>query len=218
MNTFKEQSSAEDQKETGRIEAFSDGVFAVAITLLVLNIQPPKESFLQDKDLLGYLGTQLPNYLAFLTSFATIGVMWVNHHKLFTYIKRSDNTLLLLNLLLLAIIVFIPFPTALVAEYIVHTDQHTAVVLYGVTFFLMALCFNLLWRYASHNNRLIDPKADPQAVRDITAQYRFGPLIYLVIIVIGFFYAPASVGAALLLTIFFAVPGRKKPSALAVKQ
>src|SRR5579872_5939855 len=142
----------EELKETGRIEAFSDGVFAVAITLLVLNLQPPKP--LQES-LLIWLGQQWPAYLAFMTSFATIGVMWINHHRLFTYITHSDSTLMALNLLLLMLIVIVPFPTALLAEYIAATDpqfawdQHIAALLFNGTYVLLALCFNMLWRYST---------------------------------------------------------------------
>ena len=84
-----------DDKETGRLEAFSDGVFAVAITLLILNIQLPTKSFAKDEDLFfTYLLNLWPAYLAFVASFATIGIMWINHHRLFTYIKRTDTILI----------------------------------------------------------------------------------------------------------------------------
>ncbi len=202
-----------DEKETGRLEAFSDGVFAVAITLLVLNIQPPPHDALpkNSEKLLGFLGSQWPIYLAFVTSFATIGIMWVNHHRLFTHIKRTDNTLLLLNLLLLLVIIFVPFPTALMAEYITQPDQRVAVVLYSGTFLLMAVCFNFVWLYASRKNRLLDPNANIQEVNAITGQYRLGPLFYVITFVLAFFLPMASVVLELLLAIFFAVPGRKRP-------
>ncbi len=205
---------AEDTKETGRLEAFSDGVFAVAITLLVLNIQPlPVHDPLihQNGKLLDFLWGLAPNYLAFITSFATIGIMWVNHHRLFTHIKRSDNNLLLLNLLLLLVIVFVPFPTALMAEYIAQPDQGIAVLVYSGTFFLMAICFNIVWLYASHENRLLDPNSNKQEVRAITGQYRFGPLFYVVTFALAFFLPLVSVVLQLLLAITFALPGRKRP-------
>src|SRR5437870_4075423 len=132
-----------EEKETGRLEAFSDGVFAVAITLLILNIQPPSLStpnLLEDGPLLDFLGKQWPMLLAFATSFFTIGIMWINHHRLFTHIKRIDNTLLVLNLLLLLVIVFIPFPTALVAQqYAAHPGQHVAAALYSGTNVILAI-------------------------------------------------------------------------------
>src|SRR6266576_5814975 len=138
-----------EDKETGRLEAFSDGVFAVAITLLILNIKILPDDVLTNGNFWGKsgLGGQLPALLAFVTSFFTIGIMWINHHRLFTHIKRTDTGLLLLNLLLLLIIVFIPVPTALLSEYIVLPNDHVAAIIYSGTNVLLAICFNLLWRY-----------------------------------------------------------------------
>src|SRR5215471_15789713 len=125
-----------EEKETGRLEAFSDGVFAVAITLLVLTIKipgidMPASHLPNDAQLWPMVLNEWPMLAAYITSFATIGVMWINHHRLFTHIKRTNTILMLLNLLLLLVIVFIPFPTALVAEYLGRTDQHVAALLYS---------------------------------------------------------------------------------------
>jgi uncharacterized membrane protein len=199
-----------EEKETGRLEAFSDGVFAVAITLLVLNLHLP-DALKDDNFLRGELFAQWPAFAAFVTSFATIGIMWINHHRLFTHIKRVDTPLMLLNLLLLMIIVFVPFPTALLAEYTVQLNQHLAAFLYCGTLLVLAICFNLLWRYAAYKNRLLDKKADPEAVQAITRQYRFGPLFYLIAFGLAWVYVPASIAANLLLALFFALPGRKPP-------
>ena len=185
-----------EEKETGRLEAFSDGVFAVAITLLVLNLHLPGAS-LSDGDLGGQIFAQWPTFAAFVTSFATIGIMWINHHRLFTHIKRVDTPLMLLNLLLLMMIVFVPFPTALLAEYTVQPNQHLAAFLYCGTFIVLAICFNLLWRYASYKNRLLDKKADPEAVQAITRQYQFGPLFYLIAFGLAWVYVPAGTCAKL---------------------
>ncbi len=197
-----------DEKETGRLEAFSDGVFAVAITLLVLGLQVPQK-LLADADLLQWLLNQWPVFLAFVTSFATIGVMWINHHRLFSHIKRSDSTLMALNLLLLLLIVFVPFPTELVAQYIVRPTQHLAALLYNGTYVLLAACFNLLWRYATHENRLLGKEADRRAIQTITWQYRFGPPLYLITFGLAWINVPASLAVNLLMAVFFALPGRK---------
>ena len=114
--------------ETGRVEAFSDGVFAIAITLLILEIKIPKPS---DGALANQLLRQWPSYFAFLISFAFIGVMWINHHRLFTHIKRCNNTLMILNLLLLLGVTIVPFPTAVLATHIGFADQRTAALLYN---------------------------------------------------------------------------------------
>jgi uncharacterized membrane protein len=201
-----------DEKETGRLEAFSDGVFAVAITLLVLNIQVPQHVLLVDGEVLSILGSQWPMFLAFVTSFATIGIMWLNHHRIFNHIKRTDNTLLIINLLLLLVIVFIPFPTALLAQYLaqyaVYPNEHVAVAVYNGTFLLMAVFFNLLWRYAAYKNRLLDKRADPEAVQAISKQFRFGPVLYVILFGLGWISVPASIAMSLLLAVFFALPGR----------
>jgi len=207
-----------EDKETGRLEAFSDGVFAVAITLLVLNIKipgidTPPSQLPNDTQLWRILLNELPMFVAYVTSFATIGVMWLNHHRLYTYIKRTDTGLILLNLLLLLIVVFIPFPTALVAEYLVHPDQHAAALLYSGTNVVLAVCFNLLWRYAAFHNRLIGKTANPEDVASISRQYLFGPLLYLIAFGLAFISVPASIIFILLLALFFALPPRLSSSA-----
>ena len=202
-----------EEKETGRLEAFSDGVFAVAITLLVLTIKipgvdVPATQLPNDKQLWSMLLSEWPMLAAYTTSFATIGVMWINHHRLYTHIKRTNTILLLLNLLLLLIIVFIPVPTALVAEYLVRPDQHAAALLYSGTNVILAVCFNLLWRYASYHNRLLSKNADTRAVSAINRQYMFGPVVYLLALILALFSTPASLTLNFLLALFFAIPPR----------
>lgn len=202
-----------EEKETGRLEAFSDGVFAVAITLLVLNIRIPginlpSSQLPGDIDLWHTLRDEWPMLAAYTTSFATIGVMWINHHRLYTHIKRTNTILMLLNLLLLLIIVFIPVPTALVAEYLVRPDQHAAALLYSGTNVILAVCFNLLWRYASYHNRLLAKNADTRAVSAINKQYWFGPVVYLLAFILALFSTPASLTLNFLLALFFAIPPR----------
>ena len=207
MNTERNEGK-EELKETGRIEAFSDGVFAVAITLLVLNIKIPPDNLLDNNNLWKQLLLQWPMLLAFVTSFATIGIMWINHHRLFTHIKRTDTGLLLLNLLLLLFIVLVPVPTALLAEYVVRPNEHAAAIIYSGTFFVMACCFNLLWRYASYHNRLLGKDTDPRSVQAINRQYLFGPLLYLISFGLAWINVPSSLILDFILALFFAVPGR----------
>ena len=202
-----------EDKETSRLEAFSDGVFAVAITLLVLNIKIPgidlPPSQLQgDTNLWQTLGNEWPMLAAYVTSFATIGIMWLNHHRLFVHIKRINTILVLLNLLLLLFIVFIPVPTALLAEYVERPDQHAAAIIYSGTLFLTACCFNLLWRYASYHNRLLGKDVDSRAIQAISRQYLFGPLIYLIAFALAFVSTPATIIASFALALFFALPAR----------
>lgn len=202
-----------EEKETGRLEAFSDGVFAVAITLLVLNIKIPgldlsPSQLPTDAQLWPKLLNEWPMFAAYATSFATIGVMWLNHHRLYTHIKRTNTVLMLLNLLLLLIIVFVPVPTALVAEYLVRPDQHAAALLYSGTGVILAICFNLLWRYAAYHHRLLAKNADTSVVNAINKQYLFGPVVYLFALILAVFSTPASILLNFLLALFFAFPPR----------
>src|SRR5260370_22524348 len=137
-----------DEKETARIEAFSDGVFAIAITLLILEIKVPQEASSKEA-LTKALVRQWPSYVAFLSSFATIGIMGINHHRLFTHIRRADHGLLVLNALLLLAVVVVPFPTALLAAHWGHPGEKVAAIVYSGLFVVVAAFFNLLWRYAA---------------------------------------------------------------------
>ncbi|MGH9528843.1 MAG: TMEM175 family protein [Terriglobales bacterium] len=190
--------------ETGRIEAFSDGVFAIAITLLILEIKVPMPSA-------GPLGPQLwkqwPSYISFVISFAFIGIMWINHHRLFTHIRRCDNGLLLLNLLLLLGVTFVPYPTAVLAMYLGKTDQRLSAIFFNGTFFFIAILFNLLWRYATAPNRhLLAHDVDVASVERITRQFVFGPLSYLVCLALAWVSVTASLALNILLACFFALP------------
>jgi uncharacterized membrane protein len=206
-----------EDKETGRLEAFSDGVFAVAITLLVLNIKipgidVPLSKLPDDTHLWPALLNEWPMLAAYATSFATIGVMWLNHHRLYQHIKRTNTVLLLLNLLLLLVIAFIPVPTALLAEYILRPDQHAAAIVYSATFLAMACCFYVLWRYASYRNRLLGKNVDPHAVEAINRQFMFGPVSYLIVFGIAFINTPVTIILQFLLALYFALPGRSPRS------
>jgi uncharacterized membrane protein len=200
-----------EEKETGRLESFSDGVIAVAITLLVLDLQPPAH-ISGDPDLLLWLGGQWANYLAFVTSFATIGVMWMNHHRMFTFIKRTDAILMLLNLLLLLFIVIVPFPTALVAQSLKVPGSRVAALLYNGTYVLLAICFNVLLRYATHENRLLGKQIDRDGVHAMLRQYRFGPGAYIITFVVTWINVPLSLILNLLMAVFWALPARKPRS------
>jgi uncharacterized membrane protein len=196
--------------DTARVEAFSDGVFAIAITLLILELKvPPPGS--------GHLAAQLlrqwPSYISFVISFAFIGIMWINHHRLFTHIKRCDDVLLLFNLLLLLGVTVVPFPTSVLAAHLGRPDQRTAALLYNITYLFIAVFFNLLWQHAaSRNQRLLGSDVDQVSVTKISRSYAMGPLFYLVCSVVAYFNVPASLLLNLVIACFFAIPptmGRK---------
>jgi uncharacterized membrane protein len=189
------------EKETARIEAFSDGVFAIAITLLILEIKIPGVG---SGDLSRQLLRQWPSYVAFVISFAFIGIMWINHHRLFTHIKRSNNVLLFLNLLLLLGVTAVPFPTAVLAQHFGQSDQRAAAILYHGTYFAIAVFFNILWGYSSRH--LLGKEVDVSAAHKISAQYASGPLLYLVCVALTWVNVPLSLLLNVALAVFFALP------------
>jgi len=155
---------------TSRLEAFSDGVFAIAATLLVLELRvPPGEP-----DLVRALIGLWPAYAAYLISFLTIGIIWVNHHTLLEHCRRVDRAFLYLNLLLLIAVGIVPFPTALVGEYILSERGATAaLVVYGLGAVLIAIAFTGVFLYATHDHRLVGDRA---AARRIREEGRFFPI------------------------------------------
>jgi uncharacterized membrane protein len=205
---------SDEEKETGRIEAFSDGIFGIAITLLILNIKVPKAADIHGKmTLLQALGDQWPAYLAYLNSFITVLIMWMNHHKLFRHIRRSDHVFLIFNGLLLMGVTIVPFPTAILAEYINTPEAKTAAAVYSGSYLMIAILFYIMWHYASRGPALLARNHDREGVAAISRQYRFGPLLYLVAFVLAFVSVWASVGVCIALAIFFAFPGvTKKPA------
>ncbi len=163
----------------------------------------PSNTILYRRDALLALG---PTYLAFGTSFAFIGIMWINHHRLFNIIRRCDNRLMFLNLLLLFGVTWIPFPTALLAEYVGHPGAHVGAFVYSGSFFVIAILFQVLWRYATGGGRLLGDRYDRDMVESITRQYTPGPFLYLVALAVGLWSATASLILNMLLAAFFALP------------
>ena len=188
--------------ETARIEAFSDGVFAIAITLLILEIQVPPQT--PHGGLRAALVALWPSYLAFLASFMTIGIMWLNHHRLFTLINKKDDWLIAFNLLLLLGITWLPFPTALLAEHLQgpHMDQQTAAVVYAASFFALSIVFNVMWRYAVRAQIVYE---DLNVVL-ITKQYTLGPILYAVLVIVAVFSAEWCLVLSILIALYFALP------------
>jgi len=188
--------------ETARIEAFSDGVFAIAITLLILEIRVPPQT--PDGVLRDALRDLWPSYVAFLASFMTIGVMWLNHHRLFSLINKKDDGLIAINLLLLLGITWLPFPTALLAEHLLgpHVDQQTAAIIYAGSFFAIAIVFNVMWRYAIRR-KIVSEEVNAVG---ITRQYALGPIMYAVLVAIAFFSAEWCLALSILYALYFSLP------------
>ena len=143
-------------------------MFAIAITLLVLDLRLPEDTTdFSNAQLFTALTRLGPTYLAFFITFAFTGIMWINHHRLFTHITRADTWLQVFNLALLLGVTMGPFPTAVLADHLGHPAETLAAGVYNGLFDLIAVVFNLLWRYAATNNHLLDPQADRAAVRRI---------------------------------------------------
>ena len=199
------------ETETNRIEAFSDGMFAIAITLLILEIKVPEVG---QGSLREALLRQWPSYLAFFLSFAYIGVMWMNHHRMFRHIRRSNDTLLLLNLLLLLGVTSVPFPTAVLARSLGTPEQRTAAIFYNGVFLVIAIFFNVLWRYAV-SRQLLEKNSESSAAM-ISRQYAVGPIMYVACLFLAWIDVRMSVGLNVALAIYFALPpslmrGRNSP-------
>ena len=189
------------QAGTARLEAFSDGVFAIAATLLVL------EFTVHHGPTAHPLGNQLlhlwPAYLAYGTSFLTIGIIWMNHHFCVEALARADRVLMFLNLLLLLTVGFLPFPTRLVAEYLQHGGEQAAVYAYDTTFVLMSVIFNTWWRYASTGRRLIGEDVPESAVRGITRAFAPGVPMYSAVLLVAIWSPLASVALTFAVAAFY---------------
>jgi uncharacterized membrane protein len=163
---------------TRRLEAFADGVFAIAATLLILNVDA------QVGEGSGAIGHRLlaiwPSYIAYAVSFVTIGIIWSNHHTVMGQLGRVNRVFLLQNIFLLMCVAFLPFPTRLVAEHL--RDRHDlqpAALAYGATMTVMAVCYIALWLYAAGGRRLLREDSDPRTVSGITRSYLPGAPLYL---------------------------------------
>lgn len=155
-------------RDTVRVVAFSDAVFAITVTLLVLEIRPPSG----DQNLLHELVALWPSYLAYAVTFMFIGQVWANHHVMFDHIRAADRVILLLNTLLLMVVAFLPFATSVLAEALRSAhEQRTAVVFYGIAFVVTALMFNAIWRYA-RQRRLVSETLDPMGATAIGRRFQ----------------------------------------------
>ena len=174
--------------DSKRAEAFSDGVFAVAITLLVLELLPIGSDVLTAKVLLH----AWPEYFAYVVSFLTIGIMWLNHHTILAHVNRVDRPLLVLNLLLLMGIVAVPFPTALVAEHLLEEGGTVATVTYGIVMIAISAGFAGVWVYVVTHARSLGAALPPSALRQSVPGFTLGGAAYAVGTLIAAFWSPVA--------------------------
>jgi len=185
-----------------RVEAFSDGVFAIAITLLVLTIAQPRTY----SDLAGQLGDRWPSLAAYVVSFAIIGIMWINHHSIFRHLEYVDRGLLYLNLLLLMTIAFLPYPTGVLGEALhMGKGTETAAVVYGVVMVINACAWSALWLYASGHRRLLRTDFPEDERATATFLFTLGVIVYTLAVGVAFLNAYAFLALQGALAIYYAL-------------
>jgi TMEM175 potassium channel family protein len=194
--------------KTSRLEAFSDGVFAVAITLLVLEINVPG-----GEDLWHQLKDEWPSFASFFISFWVIGIIWVNHHGLLDHLKRTDRPVLYINLLVLMTVVFIPFATALMAEHLKSgADEKVAALVYALAFFAMGIAFNVFWTYVVKHRRELGVEISDGEVRRMSVGFMIGSPLYAVAVITAFI-SPAAVLVIIgVVAAYYMVAGMRSPN------
>ncbi len=200
--------SLERDRDLGRVEAFSDGVFAFAATLLALSIHIPR---LEDADasagLQQLLVEQWPSYIAFALSFANVGIVWTNHHLMFSYLVRTDRVVLSLNLLLLMLVAFLPVPTAVLGSWIVSgRDRPTAVLLYGGLFFVFGILHNALWWYVAYRAGMTRRDLTPRERRTLTRAWAAGPVLYGLCLALALVDPRLSIAGFAVIAILYLLP------------
>nr|WP_281371462.1 TMEM175 family protein [Petropleomorpha daqingensis] len=188
------------------MEAFSDGVFAIAITLLVLEISVPEDA---GDDLLHAFLAQWPSYLAYVVSFATIGATWLSHSTITEYLDEVDAVFVRLNLLLLLVVSFLPFPTKLLASYIGESGpERVAATIYGLTLLAVGTMLAVVWIYAVNHKLVADDMSEYEA-RVLTRRLTPGGGGYVVLVVVGLFAPIAAVFGYLVIAFGLMVPVRR---------
>ncbi len=198
------------ENSTLRLEAFSDGVFAIAITLLIIEIKVPSHEDLKNQTLFQYIGHQWPKYFAYVLSFINIGIYWANHHYLFKFFKNTNHVFNLLNVFFLMAIAFLPYPAGILGEYIMEPEHtRTAVAFYAFAMCLPAMGYFMIWIYAINNKSIINIKLSSRFIKSLTLQYAISNLLYIVAFIISFFSAIASITLSVALTLVYLLPSKK---------
>ena len=198
------------EKETVRIEGFSDAVFAIAITLLVLDLHAPEANTIKNSaELLTFLKGEWTSYLAFTLSFFSIFIMWVNHHKIFKQIYSRNTAIMFANGLILFLVSAVSYPTALLARFFDGAASNIAVALYTGIFVLINISYNLLWFVASNNKKLLRPEITNLAIKKIRNNYLYGLPTYLIAFGISFQYPSIALAINMILLFFWALSSGK---------
>ena len=208
-----QKSRAPAESDTQRLEAFSDGVFAIAITLLIVEIKVPQVQANSETNTLSLasgLFALWPSYCAYIFSFLMIGIFWVNHHYVFQLYERSNRVFTLFNLLFLMCIAFLPFPTAVLAKFITDAQQQqTAIILYALGLFLPVLAWLLIWLYASFNHRLVNKNLDDKFFAHLTRQYVATSVLYFLALGVSVWNGIVGLGLCVGLTLLYLLPQKR---------
>jgi uncharacterized membrane protein len=197
----------ETHEGTSRLEAFSDGIFTIAATLLVIDLKVPP-GLTEPARLLPALAALWPNFLSYAMSFIYVGIFWSHHFRLFRLFKRTDHVFFKINILFLMMISFLPFPTALLAEYLQAPGetQRLAMLVYSGTLFITANLFLAIWVYATYRHRLIDPDLDDALIRANTRRYLLAPLGYALSFVLSWSHPYAGLAVTLIISLYYLIP------------
>ena len=204
--------------ESGRVEAFSDGIFAIAITLLVLQLTVANPSNVNTaSDAWHELGSLWTAYDAYLVSFLVIGIMWLNHHTVFSYVARVDRGLLVINMVLLLVVAALPFPTALVSDWLGRPGPaEVSVAVFSAFMVLHALAFQTLWWWLTRTGHLFDRRVDVEAARQTRRRFALGTVIYPILVGLSFVSPVLTLGLHFALALYYAfnqLPIPLKPDA-----
>jgi TMEM175 potassium channel family protein len=192
---------------TSRLEAFSDGVFAIAITLLIIEIKIPSQEDLKNQSLIHYVWQQWPKYFAYILSFVIIGIYWANHHYLFKLFKKTDHIFNLLNVFFLMAIAFLPYPSGILGEYIISPEHSkSAVSFYAFAIWLPAVSWLIIWLYAKHKKRIIDHRLSEDFIESLTKQYLISNLLYIAAFLISLVSSLISIITCVGLTLLYLLP------------
>ena len=187
--------------ESGRVEAFSDGVFAVAITLLVLGIKLPSGPHVWHQ----IIALDGPSYAAYALTFLVIGIMWANHHQVFGFVVLVDRALLFFNLLLLMVVVALPWAADVVAEYLDRpAEARTAMAIYSGFMVAHSITFSLLWWWLTRTGHCFDARVDTVAARALRLRFAVGLVVYPVLLGLSFVSAPLVLALHGVLALYYA--------------
>jgi uncharacterized membrane protein len=197
---------SDDEMPKGRVETLADGVFAIAMTLLAFNLQPPNLPDIAGGDLKIALLGMAPHFKTYVLSFLVIGIYWISHHSQFHYVRRADRTLLWLNIVFLMFVATLPFSTAVLGRY---KNHQPAIILYSLNILLVGLVNAVHWAYVTHQRRLVAPDLSSQTVRILMARILIAPAIAVICIGISYLNVSGAVNFYYTILVLYVLLGRR---------